>query len=203
MMNQGRKRLRTQIAKSITQVLSEEACGVADMSSQADNLVSIVELCVDKYKGSKNLFFSGMGKCSFVAGKLASTFSSLGIPSFELDCANALHGDVGKVRVDDLVFILSKSGETDEAIYLAKYLNTNNVSTVAVTCNKESTLYSLCNHKIFIDIKSEACHLGLAPTTSSTCMLAVGDAIGVATSKLLGITKSDFARSHSRGVLCK
>ena len=195
--------MNNDIKNELYRVVSEEAAALTKISKYVHNFVDIVELVSLRSAENRNIFFSGMGKCSFIAGKLASTFSSLGIPSFELDCANALHGDVGKVRVEDLVFILSKSGETDEAVCLAKHLNNNNVSTIAVTCNKESTLYSLCNHKIFIAIKSEACYLRLAPTTSSTCMLAVGDAIGVTTSKVLGIIRSDFARSHSRGVLCK
>lgn len=203
----GRKILRKQsseeISEDLCRVLSEEAAAIIDVSGKVNSLVSIVELVVSKYNSGKNLFFSGMGKCSFVAGKLASTFSSLGIPSFELDCANALHGDVGKVRRGDLVFILSKSGETEETLLLAGSLSTLEVTTVAVTCNYKSTLYNLCSYRVFLDIKSEACHLGLAPTTSSTCMLAVGDAIGVASSRCLGTTKIGFAKSHTRGVLCK
>jgi len=181
----------------IYRVIYDEGCSVVNLASQAKGLAEIVEVVVGA-KG-KNIFFSGMGKCSFVAGKLAATFSSLGIPSFELDCANALHGDVGKVRRGDIVFLFSKSGETDEVIQLAKFLQPIAV-TVAITCNN-SSLVKLCDYSFIINEQSEACHLNLAPTTSTTCMLVVGDAIGVAASSALGFSKSDFHIKHPKGKL--
>jgi len=191
------------IAQELYRVVSEEAAALIDLSIYVYRFVDIVKLVVRKCNSGNNIFFSGMGKCSFVADKLSCTFSSLCIPSFVLDCGNALHGDVGKVRLGDLVFILSKSGETEETVCLAKTMSSFDVFTVAITCNKDSTLSSLCDYSVVVNLKSEACYLGLAPTTSSTCMLAVGDAIGVAASKCLGITKDDFSKNHIRGVLCK
>jgi len=192
----------SQLDKELIRVLNEEGSAILKISLEIDSEASkVVEEVISATKRSNNIFFSGMGKCSFIAGKLAATYSSLGIPSFALDCAHALHGDIGAVRDGDVVIIFSKSGETVETVDLAIALKKFGVLSIAITCSPHSTLAGRCSKHIVIPFSKEACHLELAPTTSTTAMLALGDAIGVVASKQLGFSKKDFNIRHSRGKL--
>lgn len=188
--------------KELVRVLNEEASAILRISLEIDSDAGkVVEEVILATKRSSNVFFSGMGKCSFIAEKLAATYSSLGIPSFALNCAQALHGDIGAVRDGDVVIIFSKSGETVETIDLAIALKKFGALSIAITCYSRSTLASKCDKHIVIPFSKEACHLELAPTTSTTAMLALGDAIGVVASKQLGFSKKDFNIRHSKGRL--
>jgi len=188
--------------REISRVLTEEGSAILKISleinSEASEVVGDVILAT---KRSHNIFLSGMGKCSFIAGKLAATYSSLGIPSFALNCAHALHGDIGAVREGDVVIVLSKSGDTKEVVDLVVALKKLGALSVAITCNRDSRLAKLCDKSVILSISEEACHLGLAPTTSTTAMLAMGDAIGVVASKQLGVTKAAFRKRHVKGKL--
>lgn len=162
-----------------------------------DELVDLL-LCVVKSGG--NVFISGVGKCSFVASKLAATYCSLGMPSFYLNCSHAMHGDIGCARKGDVVILLSKSGETNEIVELANACKDLFVTTVSITCC-DSTLSKLCDLRIVLPVGCEADNLNLAPTSSTTAFMAFGDALGVVVSYELGFRKEDFHARHKRGRL--
>jgi len=144
---------------------------------------------------------SGMGKASIIGQKIAATLASTGTPSHFLHPAEALHGDLGRLRVGDVMVLLSRSGETEEIVRLLPSLAELNIPIVALTCNGKSTLARAATVVIELGRLSEACPLGLAPTTSTTAMLAVGDALALVLSRMRGFTSADFARLHPGGDL--
>jgi arabinose-5-phosphate isomerase len=190
--------------KEIIKVLTAEASAIFSVRLEIDSSVSdVVKLVFNATKNGNNIFLSGVGKCSYIAEKLAATYTSLGIPSFYLHCINALHGDVGVLRKGDILILLSKSGETEEMVELAQVSKTYEAVPVAVTCVGNSPLVGACKKSVVVPIKEEADALNLAPTSSTTVFLAVGDAIGVVTSKCLKFTVGAFRKGHKRGRLGK
>ncbi|MBE5951064.1 MAG: SIS domain-containing protein [Lachnospiraceae bacterium] len=143
----------------------------------------------------------GMGKSGHVAKKCAATMSSLGISSIALHPAECMHGDLGMIQEKDLVIALSYSGESGEIIALLPYVRMRGVKVIGFTCNAQSTMAKRCTLVQSFDGIEEACHLGLAPTSSTTIMMAYGDAISVAASRMIGFDKNDFAKFHPSGAL--
>lgn len=190
--------------KRIVEILNIEASSILQLSDTLNNCVSeVVQELINRIRSGSNIFFSGMGKCSFIAEKLAATYCSLGIPSFYLNCSHALHGDIGVLRKDDVVIIFSKSGETQEIIELANITKEFSALTIAITCSGQSRLSGLCDLLITIPIEKEADTLNLVPTSSVAVFLALGDAIGIVISEMLGFTKEDFNKRHPKGKLGK
>lgn len=148
-----------------------------------------------------NVVVCGMGKAGLIGRKLSATFSSTGTRSHFLHPAEALHGDLGCVGPDDAVLMLSASGETEEVVALLAPLREMAVPVLAMTCRSHSTLASAAAVVLDLGAQEEACDLGLAPTTSTTAMLALGDALALALSRLRGFTSDDFARYHPGGSL--
>lgn len=144
---------------------------------------------------------SGMGKSGLVGQKLAATFASLGQPSHFVHPAEAVHGDLGKIRRGDIVILLSYSGETDEVTNFAAILRADKLETIGITCNPQSTLGRLCSVHIALGDLTEACPLNLAPTASTTAILAVGDALALALSRRRNFNTDDFHRNHPGGML--
>lgn len=146
---------------------------------------------------------TGMGKSGHIATKLAATFSSLGTPSFYLHPAEALHGDLGMVSDKDLVIAISHSGESDEIIRILPSIKLIGAKIVAISSNAASTLVKNSDlAQIFPPFK-EACHLGLAPTSSTTATLVYGDALAVVASRVIGFRAEDFGLYHPAGSLGK
>jgi arabinose-5-phosphate isomerase len=143
----------------------------------------------------------GMGKSGHVGNKVASTLASTGTPAFFVHPAEAVHGDLGMITPDDLVVALSNSGETAEVLALVPVLKRLGVPLVALTGNAASTLARAAEVHLDVSVPAEACPLNLAPTASTTAMLAMGDALAVALLRLRGFTEADFARSHPGGTL--
>lgn len=147
------------------------------------------------------LIVTGMGKSGLVGRKIAATLSSTGTPSLFLHPAEACHGDLGIISKDDVVLALSFSGETDEVLNIVPFIRQNGNTMIAMTRNAESTLAKNADIHLLVAIKEEACPLNLAPTTSTTVQIAMGDALAVALMKLREFTAADFARFHPHGSL--
>lgn len=155
------------------------------------------------YRIKGRVIVTGMGKPGFIAQKISATLSSTGTPSLYLHPAEALHGDLGRVTKDDLILALSNSGETEEVIKFLPIVKKIGARLIAMTGNPASTLARFADHTIDVSVKREACPLGLAPTTSTTAMLAMGDALAVALLDKKGFREKDFAFYHPGGILGK
>ncbi|MCE5268498.1 MAG: KpsF/GutQ family sugar-phosphate isomerase [Planctomycetaceae bacterium] len=148
-----------------------------------------------------NVIVSGMGKAGLIGQKIMATLASTGTPSHCLHPGEAVHGDLGRVQRNDVLLMLSQSGETEEVVRLLPSLAELNVPVVAITGKATSTLGRAAAVTIELGDLQEACSLGLAPSTSTTAMLAVGDALALLVSHLRRFTRDDFARCHPAGSL--
>jgi arabinose-5-phosphate isomerase len=146
---------------------------------------------------------SGVGKSGLVGRKIAATLTSTGTPSTFLHPVESLHGDLGVVSGDDAAILISKSGDSGELLTLLEHLKRFGVRTVAITGNAESALARECDAVLDAAVREEACPHDLAPTTSSTAALALGDALAVAVLQSKGFRREDFARLHPGGALGK
>lgn len=174
------------------------------LSSLIKRLDSNFEKAVNAVYSTKGrVIVTGMGKPGFIAQKISATLSSTGTPSLYLHPAEALHGDLGRVTKDDIILALSNSGETDEIIKLLPIVKKIGAKLVAMVGNIKSTLADNADHVIDTSVEREACSLGLAPTTSTTAMLAMGDALAVALLDKKGFRSQDFALFHPGGILGK
>lgn len=144
---------------------------------------------------------TGMGKAGIIGQKFSATLSSTGSSSFWLHPAEAVHGDLGSVREDDVAVVLSYSGETDEIKNLIPFIKKIGAKIIAITGNVRSNLARYADSVVNVKVDKEACALGLAPTTSTTAMLAICDAISVVLQKIKGFKEKDFAFFHPRGSL--
>jgi arabinose-5-phosphate isomerase len=144
---------------------------------------------------------SGIGKSGHVARKLAATLASTGTPAFFVHAAEASHGDLGMITPDDVVIMLSNSGETDELVMLAPHVRRQGAAMIAMTGNAKSSLAQAADVHLDAAVDAEACPLGLAPTASTTAMQALGDALALALLDARGFSADDFARSHPGGAL--
>ena len=160
-----------------------------------DNILSVLENCSGK------IVFMGVGKSAHIGKKLAATFASLGIPSFFVHSTEAMHGDLGMIESKDIAILISNSGNTSEVVQNIVPLKNNGVTTIAFTSGKESKLAKLCDHLILFPKLKEADELNLAPTSSTTMTLVLGDAIGCELSKRKGFTRENFYRFHPNGAL--
>ena len=147
------------------------------------------------------LIVSGMGKSGHIARKIAATFASTGTPAFFVHAADASHGDLGMITTDDVMLVLSWSGETEELKSLIDYSRRFGIALIAVTVNAESTLGKAANIVLALPQAREACPHNLAPTTSSLLQLALGDALAIALLESRGFTPVDFGVFHPRGKL--
>jgi len=186
--------------KSLAQaVVSTEAAAVASLESRIDD--TFVAACRVILACRGRIVVIGMGKSGHIAGKIAATLASTGTPAFFVHPADASHGDLGMITGDDVVLMLSNSGETDEVKQIVPLLKRLGVSIIAMTGKPTSTLARHANININVEVTAEACPLGLAPTSSTTAALVMGDALAVALLETRGFTAEDFARSHPAGQL--
>jgi arabinose-5-phosphate isomerase len=144
---------------------------------------------------------SGMGKAGLIAQKVAATLSSTGTRSHFLHPGEAVHGDLGRIHRDDVIVIFSQSGETEEVVRILPSLAAFGVSVVAICARRTSTLGKAAAVTLELGPLQEACSLGLAPSTSTTAMLAIGDALALVTSRMRDFRREDFARFHPAGNL--
>ncbi|HEY9193313.1 MAG TPA: KpsF/GutQ family sugar-phosphate isomerase [Methyloversatilis sp.] len=143
----------------------------------------------------------GLGKSGHIARKIAATMASTGTPAYFVHAAEALHGDLGMIHRDDVLIALSNSGETAELLAVVPLVRRQGGRTIAMTGNPQSTLATLADVHLDAGVSMEACPLNLAPTASTTCALALGDALAVALLDARGFREDDFARSHPGGAL--
>lgn len=169
-----------------------------------NNIVdSLFESISHLSKLQNKIIFLGVGKTGLVARKTCATFSSLGLPSLFIHPTEALHGDLGAIQDNDTCIILSNSGETDEIIQLIPTLKNRNVFVISITGNQESTLAKFAKININIGEANEICHLGTAPTVSTTLMMIVGDLIAVLTSQSKKFTLENYGQNHPFGSIGK
>lgn len=181
------------------EIICTEARALAQMMHKLDaSFYQAVELLFG-LEGS--LIVTGMGKAGHIGQKLSATFASTGTRSHFLHPAEAFHGDLGRVGRDDVVLLFSQSGETEEVTQLLPTLSRIGATLIAVTASSQSTLGRSANVVIELGKINEACFHGLAPTTSTTVMLALGDALALVVSRLKGFAAEDFAQFHPGGAL--
>lgn len=182
-------------------VLRIERDALADVERRLDaSFARAVELIASSHG---RVIVAGVGKSGLVGRKIAATFTSTGTPASFLHPVESVHGDLGIVSRDDVAILISKSGETDELLPLLEQLQRLGVRTVAITAERDSTLARHCDVSLDGSVREEACPHDLAPTTSTTVALALGDALAVALLQEKGFQREDFARLHPGGSLGK
>ncbi len=183
------------------EVLEMEANELLRASKELENNIEkIVELI---YNSKGKLIITGVGKSGLVGAKMAATFASTGTPSFFLHPTEAMHGDLGMIGKDDVVLGISYSGESEELIRILPHLKRLNIPLISMAKSKDTTLGRYGDAFIKINIQKEACPLNIAPTTSTTLTLALGDALAVCLMKRRNFKKEDFASFHPGGSLGK
>ena len=182
-------------------VIQVEAEAVAALAGQIND--SFVNACRLMFDCKGRVVVIGMGKSGHIAGKIASTLASTGTPAFFVHPGEASHGDLGMITAQDVVLALSNSGETEEIIKILPIIKRLAVPLIAMTGNPNSTLAGFASTHIDVGVAQEACPLGLAPTSSTTAALVMGDALAVSLLEARGFTRDDFALSHPGGSLGK
>lgn len=152
-------------------------------------------------QSSGKTIVTGIGKSGLIGKKIAATLASTGTPSFFMHPTEAFHGDLGMVGSEDVVIMISYSGEVDEVLKLIPFLKWNKNKTIGITGNPLSTIAKNCTHHLNVNITKEACPLELAPTSSTTATLVMGDALAVALMEARNFQQEDFARFHPGGSL--
>ena len=188
-----------EIIEWATEVLKTEKKGIDNLIRNLDGSFLEVIKTISNCKG--RIVVTGMGKAGIIGQKFSATLSSTGSSSFWLHAAEAVHGDLGSVREDDVAVVLSYSGETDEIKNLIPFIKKIGAKIIAITGNTKSSLGCYADGVVNVKVDKEACSLGLAPTTSTTAMLAICDAISVVLQKMKGFAEKDFASFHPRGSL--
>ena len=186
---------------SAARTLRLESKAVADVAADLD--ASFAEACKLILATEGRVIVTGMGKSGHIAGKIAATLASTGTPAFFVHPGEASHGDMGMITVRDTVLALSNSGTTPELLTLLPLLKRLGVRLVSMTGRRDSTLAEASDVHIHVGVAEEACPLDLAPTSSTTAALAMGDALAIALLESRGFTEEDFAFSHPGGALGK
>ena len=181
------------------EVLRLEALAIQQAESRLDTSFSEAVALLKSCKG--RVIVSGLGKSGQVGRKIAATLASLGTPSAFVHPAEALHGDLGMIRPQDLVLMLSNSGETEELLKLLWFLEAQSNSSIVITGQMQSTLARRCSVVLDGSVEKEACRHNLAPTCSTAVAMALGDALAVTVSAECNFRPSDFARFHPSGSL--
>lgn len=186
------------IGREVLHIEAQAVQSLADRLDESfDRAVGVLLNC------SGRLVISGVGKSGAIARKLAGTFSSTGTPALFLHPTEAVHGDLGTVTAQDVALLLSYSGESDEIVALCPALKRLQVFTIAMTGRPDSTLGRMVDLVLDVAVAREACPHNLAPTASTTAMLAMGDALALAVMVARGFTPDDFALNHPAGALGK
>ena len=183
-------------------VISNEIDALQEVSSGISKN-EFNEVCNFLLETKGNLIFLGIGKSGKVSEKISATLSSLGKPSFYINAAEASHGDLGAITKKDSLIIFSYSGETEELVDLLPNLKQKKVNICSVTGNKNSSIALSSKAHISLNLKKEADMLNLAPTSSTTAMMMIGDAISIAITNYKGLKRSDFGANHPGGSLGK
>jgi len=194
--------MTTNYFADVQQLLRIESEAIAQTASRLDpeQVARVVELLMNC---PGKVVILGVGKSGIIAQKIAATMTSVGTAALYLHPSDALHGGLGIVQHRDVVVVLSNSGETDEILAMLPYLQNRDVKIVAIVGNLDSTLARKADAVLDASVSQEACPLNLAPTTSTTVALALGDALAMTLMKVKGLTPDEFAINHPAGRLGK
>ncbi|OQX80365.1 MAG: D-arabinose 5-phosphate isomerase [Bacteroidetes bacterium 4484_249] len=190
-----------EILQIVIRTIDNELNAIKNLKSQVnDDFSKAVELI---YNSSGRVIITGIGKSAIIANKIVSTLNSTGTPSVFMHAADAIHGDLGAIRKEDIIICISNSGTTPEIKILVPQLKIRGNKLIAFTGNTNSFLADQANYIINTGVKKEACPNNLAPTSSTTAQLVMGDALAVALLECRGFTVDDFAKYHPGGALGK
>ncbi len=181
------------------------------LKDESQALLDLIPQLDGNFDGAVNLLFnckghvvvSGVGKSGHIAAKVAATLASTGTPAFYINPLDALHGDLGMITENDVALLISNSGNSDEILRMAAFLNERHLPIVAMTGNPKSLLAHTATHNINVYVEKEACPLNLAPTSSTTAAMAMGDALACVLIELRHFKAQDFAMFHPGGLLGK
>jgi arabinose-5-phosphate isomerase len=182
-------------------VIHIEQQAIAELTQYIDQGFELA--CQLMFNCQGRVIIVGMGKSGHIGGKIAATLASTGTPAFFVHPGEASHGDLGMITRDDVVLTISNSGETGEVLAIVPVIKRIGAKLISMTGNPESTLAKLGDSHVCVAVSQEACPLGLAPTSSTTATLVMGDALAVALLNARGFTADDFALSHPGGSLGK
>ncbi|MFK8013714.1 MAG: KpsF/GutQ family sugar-phosphate isomerase [Marinicellaceae bacterium] len=190
-----------EVLKIARQVVKVEKTALDKLQNQfGDAFIETIKILLN-CKG--HVIVIGMGKSGHIGNKISATLASTGTPAFSVHPGEASHGDLGMITDSDVTLCVSNSGETEEVLNIIPIIKRMGIKTIAITGNSDSTMAKIADVHLSIGVGEEACPLGLAPTTSTTTTLVLGDALAVTLLKLRGFTEEDFARSHPAGSLGK
>ncbi|MBH76375.1 MAG: D-arabinose 5-phosphate isomerase [Flavobacteriales bacterium] len=192
---------KVDIIKTAKEVIELQSNTIANLEKFIDkNFQNVVNL-LKNING--HLIVIGIGKSAIIGKKIVATLNSTGTPSIFIHGVEAIHGDLGSIKKDDVILFISKSGNTNELKKIFSVIKSQKNKTIAMTANKDSYLSKNSDFFLNTFVKKEACPNNLAPTTSSTAQLVMGDALAICLLKLKGFSKNDFARYHPGGILGK
>ncbi|MCH9645472.1 MAG: KpsF/GutQ family sugar-phosphate isomerase [Proteobacteria bacterium] len=187
------------LLKSAKEVILTEAQAVTQLANKLDQ--SFIDACQLIQNCTGKVILIGMGKSGHIGNKIAATFASTGTPAFAVHPGEAGHGDLGMITEGDVVICISYSGESDEIMTLVPVIQRLGVPIIGMTGNTNSSIGSVCNVHLDVRVEKEACPHNLAPTSSTTVALTMGDALAVSLLTDKGFSPDDFARSHPSGAL--
>jgi arabinose-5-phosphate isomerase len=195
-MNEMQKKIILDTAREVLQNESEALLRIkSELNGEFIAAVELILACQGK------VILTGIGKSGIIAKKISATLASTGTPSFYLNPSEAFHGDLGMISEQDIIIAISYSGETDEVLKIVPFIHTNGNQLIAITGNGDSTLAKNSDIHLETPVEREACILHLAPTTSTTAQLALGDALACALMRVRNFSAQDFARLHPGGSL--
>ena len=179
------------------EVFKIEAEAISGLSQKLDeDFIACIKKIIDCHA---RVVVTGMGKSGIVGRKISSTLASTGTPSFFMHPGEAFHGDLGTIRKEDIIILISYSGETEEVLRIIPFLKDNGNFLISMTGNPKSTLATVAHCHLDVSVEKEACPLAMAPTTSTTAALVMGDALAVALMKARDFKMEDYARFHPGG----
>jgi len=185
--------------EEVRELIRREGRALAELAEKLDDSFTTAAQMIYQCQGS--IVVSGIGKAGIIGQKISATLASTGTSSHFLHAAEAVHGDLGRLKDDDIALVLSYSGESEEIVRLIALLKQLGVRMIAITGNTKSPLAQHSEVTISLGSLEEVCPLGLAPSTSTTCMLAVGDALALTVMKMRNFQAEDYARYHPGGAL--
>lgn len=192
---------KNSIISVATKVIETEANAIKNLASLlSDEFAEAVELI---YESKGRVVITGIGKSAIIATKIVATMNSTGTPAIFMHAADAIHGDLGTIQSSDIVICISKSGNTPEIKVLVPLIKNGGNKLLAITSNKDSFLGQHADYLLNAYVEKEACPNNLAPTTSTTAQLVIGDALAICLLELKGFSSKDFARYHPGGALGK
>jgi len=194
-------KLSDQIISTAKETISNEAEAIANLENFIDE--EFKQAVETIYKSQGRVVVTGIGKSAIIANKIVATLNSTGTPSIFMHAADAIHGDLGIVQQDDVVICISKSGNSPEIKVLVPLIKNFHNTLIALTANKESFLAKEADFVLNCYIEKEACPNNLAPTTSTTAQMVMGDALAICLLNLKGFSSKDFAKYHPGGTLGK